>query len=130
MRARCGPRGPARRSILLARAGIKIPEKPAPLFGELSYDDAGRYFGSIVELAPAGRTSPAWTGTLYSVNSRGEHAVVTHPSWDGYWTGAEVPTVTVLRSRAGVPWGNSASMRSASGARASCRLRSVRASSL
>jgi hypothetical protein len=85
--------------ILLARAGIKIPEKPAPLFGELSYDDAGRYFGSIVELAPAGRTSPAWTGTLYSVNSRGEHAVVTHPSWDGYWTGAEVPTVTVPLDR-------------------------------
>ena len=88
--------------LLMKMADIRVPELP---FGAVPYDDEGRFFGSVVEVLPEGRVSPGWQGIVFNVRGKGTLIEVTHPSWDGRWTG-DVPTVSISAGRLGriVEW--------------------------
>ena len=76
------------------------PPVPAGPFGAVPYEDSGRFFGTVVQVAEEGRTSPAWQAVVFNVGSKGETVEVTSPMWDGRWS-RDVPRVEIPSRRVG-----------------------------
>lgn len=76
------------------------PPAPAGPFGAVPYEDSGRFFGTVVQVAEEGRTSPAWQAVVFNVGSKGETVEVTSPMWDGRWS-RDVPRVEIPSRRVG-----------------------------